>query len=229
MERINVLDKGYVQRVGHLGSDEEFIEAARMSTDGAFRGWGTPETPGDEKLMKFLWDNKHCTPFEMGNMVIEVQAPILVFREWHRHRTQSFNELSGRYTKMPNLHYLPSVERIMRGKQSTTNKQGSEAGFSRGVARAIQMQMESDWEYYRASYEYYLRLGMSRELARINTPISQYSRMRANANIRNWLAFVTLRSAPDAQEEIRVYSDAVLDLLRLKFPRLVGLFEAVEV
>ena len=109
-----VLDHGYVKFVESWGSDERIIEAARMSTDKGFLGWGPKhdETcarwlallenklhtgtdctcggpkPGDEKLLKYLWDNKHATPFEMAGMVIEVQAPIFVFREWHRHRTQ---------------------------------------------------------------------------------------------------------------------------------------------
>lgn len=87
-DRIEILDKGYVKLVETWGSDERVIEAARMSTGKGFNGWGTPEEPKDEKLLKFLWDNHHHTPFEMAGMVIEVRAPIFVFREWHRHRTQ---------------------------------------------------------------------------------------------------------------------------------------------
>src|SRR5690606_14996334 len=94
------------------GSDQRIIESARMSTDGAFRGWGTPDEPGDEKLLKFLYENDHSTPFEMAGLTIEVQAPIFVFREWHRHRTQSYNELSARHTPLPDLYYMPSLERV---------------------------------------------------------------------------------------------------------------------
>jgi thymidylate synthase (FAD) len=68
--------------------------------------------PGDEKLLRFLYENKHSTPFEMAGMTIEVQAPIFVFREWHRHRTQSYNEMSARYTPLPDVNYVPSLERL---------------------------------------------------------------------------------------------------------------------
>lgn len=82
-----LLDHGYVSLVEGWGSDESIVEAARMSTDKGFNGWGTTDAPGDEKLLKHLYTNKHMTPFEMGGLVIEVKAPIFVFREWHRHRT----------------------------------------------------------------------------------------------------------------------------------------------
>ena len=108
--RIEVLDHGYVQFVEAWGTGHEqegvadyevgIIEAARQSTQGDFRGWGD-----DRKLLKYLHDNKHATPFEFAAMVIEVQAPIFVFREWHRHRTQSYNEMSARYAPLPDLYY----------------------------------------------------------------------------------------------------------------------------
>src|SRR3990167_3384931 len=114
--KINVLDHGFVRLVevwgkGDAGEPEAgIIEAARQSTQGSFRGWEL-----DEKLLRFLYcnDPKHATPFEFAGMVIEVQAPIFVFREWHRHRTQSYNEMSARYTPLPDVNYVPSVERLM--------------------------------------------------------------------------------------------------------------------
>src|SRR3990167_11190088 len=107
---MKILDHGYVELVtpnGLWGSDEAIIEAARMSTGKGFQGWGpidvyrdgtkVGEKSGDEKLLAYLWDNKHNTPFEMAGMVIEVKAPIFVFREWRRHRAQSSKEMSARY------------------------------------------------------------------------------------------------------------------------------------
>lgn len=85
---IPLLDQGYLQLVESWGSDEAIVCAARMSTGKGFLGWGDAEKPGDEKLLRYLWEHKHATPFEMAGLVIEVKAPIMVFREWHRHRTQ---------------------------------------------------------------------------------------------------------------------------------------------
>src|SRR6185503_21212421 len=126
MNEIKVLDHGYVKLIETWGSDERIIEAARMSTNKGFLGWGTEEKPGDEKLLKYLYEHKHHTPFEMAGMIIEVQAPIFVFREWHRHRTQSYNELSARYTPLPDVNYVPSLERISTMDQK--NKQASNTG-----------------------------------------------------------------------------------------------------
>lgn len=88
IDKLPLLDHGYLRFIEFWGSDERIIEAARMSTDKGFQGWGTLEKPGDEKLLRYLYEHKHATPFEFAGMVIEVQAPIFVFREWHRHRTQ---------------------------------------------------------------------------------------------------------------------------------------------
>jgi thymidylate synthase (FAD) len=226
---IQVLDHGYVRFIESWGCDERVIEAARMSTNKGFQGWGSGEegaAPGDEKLLRYLWENKHATPFEMAGMVIEVQAPIFVFREWHRHRTQSYSELSSRYTQMPNLHYVPSVERIMTGGQSASNKQGSSAlSISQNEAEAIRTWIANEQSATYGEYERLLGLGLAKELARINTPVSRYSRMRASANLRNWLGFLTLRMAPNAQFEIREYANAVHRLAAHAFPRTVGLFD----
>ena len=132
MSKVTILDHGYIEPIEHWGSDERIIEAARMSTAKGFLGWGTPDAPGDEKLLRFLWENKHQTPFEMAGLTIEVQAPIFVFREWHRHRVPfGYNEMSARYTPLPDVNYIPSVERLMIGR-----REEQAGGHRRGRARA---------------------------------------------------------------------------------------------
>src|SRR3970040_1122777 len=118
---MKVLDYGYVDLIEHWGSDERIIESPRMST-----GKGCQGGDKDEKLLRYLYEHKHTTPFEMAGMTIEVQAPIFVFREWHRHRTQSYNEMSARYAPLPELDYLPLPEHIHEravSAASTKNKQ----------------------------------------------------------------------------------------------------------
>jgi len=218
-----VLDHGYVQLVETWGSDERFIEAARMSTGKGFEGWEK-----DEKLLAYLYNHKHSTPFEMGGMVIEVKAPIFVFREWHRHRTQSYNEMSARYIPLPDENYRPSIERLVAGANTaTTNKQAQGSGALLTVEAAVAWR-ERLVELYaqaQAVYESGIALGVPKELARLSVPVARYSRMRASANLRNWLAFLTLRKAPAAQWEIRQYADAVGELVAKHFPRTWVLFE----
>ena len=178
--------------------------------------------PGDEKLLKYLWDMKHSTPFEMAGITVEVQAPIAVFREWHRHRIPfGYSELSARYTPMPNLNYFPTVERCMM--HSTTNKQ---AGRAKG-ADELTEESAQEWlfelgEGYAACERIYqsgLARGIPKELARLIVPVGRYSRMRATGNLRGWCNFMQLRCAKAAQWEIRQYANQIGEVVRERFPR----------
>jgi len=250
---IKVLDSGYVNLVERWGSYVRTIEAARMSTQKGFEGWGPlcsncghgfcEETgfcdmyphncnngkavPGDEKLLAYMYKNKHMTPFEMAGAVFEIQAPIFVFREWHRHRTQSYNEASARYAPLPDLNYVPSVERLMLN--SKTNKQA-------GTIKDAELLTEKEAEWFREAlslqyehqeqvYQNALKRGVPKELARCVLPVGRYSRMRASANLRNWMQFLELRDESHAQWEIREYARVVHSELRKLFPRTFALYD----
>lgn len=223
--KTEILDHGYVELVESWGGDARIVEAARTSTNKGFLGWGTAENPGDEKLLAYLWNHKHATPFEMAGMTINVQAPLFVFREWHRHRTQSYNEMSARYVPLPNLNYVPSVERLMakNGKNKQANSTG--ADLTRDAAEIERITLIDDYAKMENSYQRALEAGVPKELARVRLPVGRYSRMMASANLRNWLAFLTLRMAPDAQWEIQQYANAVGELIADRFPRTWGLFQ----
>ena len=226
---MKILDHGYIKLIEHWGSDERVIESARMSTGKGFNGWGSQETPGDEKLLRFLWENKHSTPFEMAGAIFEVKAPIFVYREWHRHRTQSFNEMSARYVPLPDENYVPTVGRMLIN--SKTNKQaGVVAGsdvLDLDSAVAWLAELADVYDHAERVYQSGLRRGVPKELARLPVPVARYSRMRASANLRNWLQFLALRSTvknPAAQWEIRQFADALGTMLAEVFPRTMALF-----
>jgi thymidylate synthase (FAD) len=228
-----VLDDGYVRHVeswgrGDAGEPEAgIIEAARQSTQGCFRGWET-----DKKLLATLFNSnpQHATPFEFAGMVIEVQAPIFVFREWHRHRTQSYNEMSARYAPLPDLNYLPSLERIMLGANATSNKQAGTVSGSEIIteqnALKFQRRLVANYTEDQAAYLEALNDGVPKELARAHLPVGRYSRMRAQTNLRNWLAFITLRADPAAQWEIRQFALAVCRIVAEEFPQTWSLYHA---
>lgn len=247
---LTVLDHGYVRLVETWGSEERIIEAARMSTNKGFQGWGPRHSvhcnfgesgicicenaggnPGDEKLLRYLYTHKHFTPFEMAGMIIEVQAPIFVFREWHRHRTQSYNELSARYTPLPDVNYMPTVARCgLTGtsKQAqaivpTTGEPATQEQMNRGFEAWLRS-LDVLFERAQEVYEDGLRRGVPKEIARCAIPVSRYSRMRASANLRNWLHFLSLRMDENAQWEIRQYANAVGALIEKTFPRTWSLF-----
>lgn len=230
-QRVDLLDHGYVELVESWGSDRSIVEAARMSTGKGFLGWGTPEAPGDEKLLGTLYRNQHSTPFEMGGAVFEVQAPISVFRQWHRHRTQSYNEASARYAPLPDVSYVPTVERLMMGAgQVVKNTQAGAVKGSDVLTEAAAERFRSDLRgvYARAEeiYQRALAAGIPKELAREHLPVGRYSKMRASANLRNWFGFLTLRLDEHAQWEIRQFAGAVGLFLAREFPRSFELFNA---
>lgn len=184
---------------------------------------------GDAALLRYLYTNvpPHSGPFEFAGLIVEVQAPIFIYREWHRHRTQSYAEMSARYAPLPDFNYIPTVERLMMGGGHLTKQAGSAAGAAvldeqgaRSFRELLRRQYEADEEFYQSA----LASGVPKELARIALPVGRYSRMRASANLRNWLAFLTLRQAPTAQWEIRQYADAVGSIIAERFPRTWTLF-----
>ncbi len=243
---IKILDHGFVRFVEHWGSDERVVESARMSTQKGFEGWGPKHRqdcvsemggnyddcscgktqPGDEKLLRYLWENAHTTPFEMAGMVVEVQAPIFVFREWQRHRTFSFNEMSARFAPLPDLNYVPTIERLLMngGKNKQAGKIAGAGDYDRDEAGRTRDNIQIVYGLAQETYDVALKAGCPKELARLVLPVGRYSRMRAQANLRNWLAFLTLRDDPKAQWEIREYAKVVRSMLTDLFPRTLALF-----
>lgn len=188
----------------------------------------THEVPGDEKLLRYLYENKHATPFEFGGLVIEVQAPIFVFREWHRHRTQSYNEMSARYTPLPDVNYRPTAERciVVPGSNKQARGTSERVPTHEEVIDWLENYLEPAYAVAQGAYARGLEIGIPKEVARLPVPVARYTRMRASTNLRNWLGFLTLRMAPVAQWEIRQYANAVGQIVRENFPRTWELFAA---
>lgn len=214
---------------GECEGKGEYVQGfqAHPSPCNACDGDGQARRAGDERLLAYLYSNHHDTPFEMAGMIIEVQAPIFVFREWHRHRTQSYNEMSGRYTPLPDLNYVPSLERLMMGVGGKNKQAGVVLGaeeLTEENAKHFQDSLRVSYANAETLYQYWLSKGVTKELARVHLPVARYSSMRASANLRNWLAFLTLRQAPNAQWEIRQYANEVAALIKHNFPRTYDLF-----
>jgi thymidylate synthase (FAD) len=192
----------------------------------ACRGAGERvEAPGDEKLLSYLASHHHDTPFEFAGATFEVQAPIFVFREWHRHRTQSYSEASARYAPLPDVNYVPEVRRVFVG--TTANKQaGTIKGANELTADAVTDLLNEERDLLvmvEDLYQRKLKAGFPKELARTHLTVSRYSRMRASANLRNWVGFLRLRLDETAQWEIRQYAKAIRELLAEAFPRAMNL------
>lgn len=212
---------------GGTGHGLPYMSDAGLESDPCHACSGAGGTVGDEKLLAYLYNNKHHTPFEMAGMIIEVKAPIFVFREWHRHRTQSYNEMSARYIPLPDENYIPSIERLMAGANTVTSNKQAQGSGGLDLLHATRWRYDLEQLYIdaQAIYEEGISIGVPKELARLPVPVARYSRMRASANLRNWLAFLTLRSHESAQWEIREYANAVGALIEEKFPQTWKLFK----
>ncbi len=223
--RIDVLDHGFVRLIDSMGSDLSVVRAARVSYDAA---WRAGEDQGsDARLIRYLWKHHHSTPFEAVSFTFEIKAPIFVFRQWHRHRTWSYNELSARYRELPEEFYLPKPEQI--GQQSSSSKQAREVGEVDTVhlrKRGNQvLAAESAMKMAFSTYQKLLADGWPRELARSVLPVATYSHMFASVDLLNLLKFLTLRCHEHAQYEIRVYAEAMLELIRPIVPVCVAAWE----
>lgn len=208
MNAIKVLNRGHVRLVGHMGSDLDIVRNARVSYDA---DWRTGEDDGkDAKLIDYLVKNHHTSPLESVTFTFDVKAPIFVFRQWHRHRTWSFNEVSARYSELPEEFYVPKLAHITT--QSTDNKQmrtSKEHPHSMSIANSIQ----ATCEYAFLAYRSMLDAGCPRELARGVLPVNTYSHMFATVDLHNLAHFLKLRLHEHAQYEIRVYAEAMLELI----------------
>lgn len=233
-----VLDAGYVTLIDHLGDDLNPLEAARMSTGNET---GVDKLK-DDALRDRLWRDKHSSPFEMNVACFELQVPLFVLRQIDRHRTiniddgtiyenydefrkfTSRNEFSGRYSVMPDLYYIPNLDRI--APQSKKNKQGSDGEMADAVKGALRGIIKTETDKARVSYEELVKSGLANELARMILPQNQYTKIRIQAAMSNWFKFLAERLPEAAQWETRQYAKVIGRELRRIWPECWKVFEA---
>lgn len=216
--KINVLDHGHVTLVDFMGTDSSIVQAARVSY-----GPGTKSVSEDKQLIRYMMRHKHTSVFEQVVFKFHVKAPIFVFRQWHRHRTLSLNELSARYSVMKDECYIPAPEHIC--SQSNTNKQGRGNQLTEHQAEEIRGRLLTGQEEAFTDYQQFINVGLARELARLNLPVSTYSEMYFTQNLHNLFHFLKLRMDAHAQYEIRVYANAIYELIKPIVPISCEAFE----
>ena len=217
-EAIKVLDHGIVRLVESMGSDLSIVRNARVSYDAE---WRAGEDEGsDSRLVNYLMKNHHTTPFESVVFTFEVKAPIFVLRRWQRHRTWSYNELGAHCRELPEEYYLPTLEQIIT--QSTCNKRRKDT--FKETEKYIQEILinQNKWSY--TSYQRLLGIECPRELARSVLPLCTYSHMFCTVDLHNLFHFLRLSLHEHAQYEIRVYAQALLELIEPIVPVAVKAF-----
>lgn len=202
---MDLLDFGFVKRLETWGSDTAIARAARTSTG---------KEGDDAKLLRYLYKNKHTSPFEMAGVKVHVKCPVFVARQWMRHRTWSYNELSQRYQSPSMQFYLPRTFRT----QGVGNKQVSGDPVSPETMIRACAETHDAYNFAATAYQFLLDEGVSREQARIVLPVGVFTEFVAQANLHNVLHFLRLRLAPDAQPEIREYAEELGKIVAGKFP-----------
>jgi len=206
--RVQVLDHGYVGLIDSMGDDLAIVNGARQS----FNERSTEMDERNAGLINFLMREKHTSPFEQVQAQFEVQLPIFVAREWMRHRTQSFNEMSGRYTQLPRLFYVPGRDQIreQKGKPGAYYYERMEDTPRAEIHR---IRIKNTCIHAFDEYENMLRDGVAKEVARLVLPVNTYTKFVVSANLLNWMRFLSLRNHEHAQYEIRVYAEAIESML----------------
>lgn len=216
--KIPVLDHGFVRVVDYMGDDDAIVQAARVSY-----GRGTKTARDDRGLIRYLMRHRHTTPFEMCELKLHVKLPIFVARQWIRHRTANVNEISARYSILDREFYIPKREHL--ACQSSNNRQGRGELLSDEQAERVMGALRRDATQAYETYESLLNdrgdgtpvddeaPQVARELARMDLTLNYYTQWYWKVDLHNLLHFLALRADAHAQYEIRVYADAIGDIV----------------
>ncbi len=197
-----VLDDGFIRLVDWMGSDTSIVQAARVSY-----GEGTQRISEDRGLIRYLMRHRHTTPFEMCEIKLHVRVPMDCWRQWIRHRMANVNEYSTRYSIAIDAaaKTKPDEWRV----QSKGNRQGSEGNIDEETGARMSKREVEIHAACRDVYEERLNLGVAREEARKDLPLSTYTEAYWKIDLHNLLHFLSLRMDSHAQYEIRQYAKVI--------------------
>ena len=199
-----------VSYVNHMGDDLTVVNSARIS----FAGESQTLQDKDKKLIKYLADNEHMSPFEHNVLTVIIECPLYIRSQIHRHRTFSYNEVSRRYTSDNIEFYMPDTIR----RQAASNRQASEGELDPIGANTAIAIMKVQHEQALDAFNDMLALGVPREQARGILPQNLMTKFYMTGNLRNWTHFVRLRIDNHAQAEVQEIGKQVLAILEEKFP-----------
>lgn len=223
------LNLGFVVLTDIMGDDKTIVQSARVSY-----GVGTKKVSEDRGLIRYLIRHLHTTPIEMIEFRFLCKMPIFVARQWIRHRTANVNEYSGRYSVMVDEFYVPELEHIL--PQSKINNQGRGGEMSMEDKIIVREQIvESNFECYNRYQDLLGEKsgdlftgdfeGISREMARGVLSVNNYTEWFWKIDLHNLFHFLALRMDSHAQYEIRVFADAMYELIKPVVPLATEAFE----
>lgn len=210
--RIGVLGDGFVELVDVMGSDDTICRDARVSTGS---NWGSDSE--NERLIRYLIRKRHDAPFEQAEVKFLVRAPMDVWRQWIRTRTANVVEYSTRYSEA--IEAAKTTAPNAWRRQAASNRQGSAGFLDEKTGVELTKDEAALQRMARGVYRRRLELGVAREQARKDLPLSTYTEAVWKIDLRNLLHFLELRLDESAQFEIREYAKALAAIARELFPK----------
>jgi len=230
---IEVLDKGYVRLVNHMGSDLSVVNAARVS----YAKESNELSDKDIRLIKFLAREGHTSPFRHVILQYEIYAPLMVARQWWKYvigsahaegtgdSLEAWNESSRRYITEEPTFYIPGADQ-WRSKPENS-KQGSGKVLSSEIGTKLTQELLEYIELGVQKYESAIENGVCAEQARLFLPsYGMYVRWYWTASLQSVCHFLNQRLEHDAQKEIQDYAKAILELSKPLYP--VSILELIE-
>ncbi|ODA09154.1 FAD-dependent thymidylate synthase [Paenibacillus polymyxa] len=219
LNKIDVLDKGYVRLVDVMGSDLTVVNAAKAS----YAKESKELTEKDIKLIKFLAREDHTSPFRHAFLQFEVYAPLMVARQWWKyivgsdHTMDAWNESSRRYiTEEPNFH-VPAFNEWRSKPENSKQGSGDIVKFELGEEATYRL--FKTIEDAESNYEWAIEKGICAEQARLFLPAyGMYVRWYWSTSLQGVCHFLNQRLEHDAQKEIQQYAKAVIELAKERFP-----------
>lgn len=229
--KVEVLDVGHVELMESFGDELTIVNAARVSFGSESEAFGNR----DKKLMKYLYENKHFSPFRHVVFRLRIKAPEFVLRQAYKHvvgiettassscKDHAWNEISGRYKPVESF-YTPDVWR----RQHSSSKQASSGPVSTEANTKASEIFRRAMDATKGAYKELLSLGVAKEQARILLPMNQYTEVIWTCSLQALLNFIELRDHDHAQEEIRVYAIACKQIMASVLPSFCEMLESLD-
>jgi len=167
------------------------------------------------RLLRYLMKHKHWSPFEMSNMVVEIDTTRAIAAQILRHRSFSFQEFSQRYS---DVSELPSIGVPHLRSQDLKNKQASHDDLDPEFTDLMEKKIQTLYGESLDLYEYMLHKGVAKECARSILPLGTPTRLLMNGTLRSWLHYIQIRAGSETQLEHRLIAQAVKSIFDEQFP-----------
>lgn len=216
-------DDQAINHLGEISSSKELVESVSV-TPGAQEVivyCARVSNPNNQlnfnnsaKLIKYLIDNKHWSPFEMAHMTLQIKTSRGIAPQILRHRSFTFQEFSQRYAAVDESGLVLYAAR----RQDTKNRQNSVDDLADEVKQEWIRRQEENWKSSFEHYTWALDNGIAKECARFILPLGCATTLYMSGSIRSWIHYIELRASNGTQKEHMEIAEACKDIFKKELP-----------